>query len=57
MKNIVNVKFTIKNGKIHLKYPKVSHEDYKKIASHIHQVVNPTNLEKHDFNASVRIEL
>jgi hypothetical protein len=57
MKNIVNVKFTIKNGKIHLKYPKVSHEDYKKIASHIHQVVNPTILEKHDFNASVRIEL
>lgn len=51
------IKFTIKDGKIHIKYPKVTAEQYKKIATHIHKVVSLDVLQQHNFNASIKVEL
>jgi len=54
------IKFKIKDGQIHIKCPKVTSEEYKKIATQIHRIVNLDVLDvlqQHNFNASIKVDL
>lgn len=53
----LNIKFEIKNGKIHIKCPKVTLDEYKRIADHIHKVVTPNVIQTHNFKSSINVEL
>jgi len=49
------IKFKIKDGKIHIKCPNVTSDEYKKIATQIHKVVNESVLQNNNFNASIKV--
>jgi len=54
------IKFKIKDGQIYIKCPKVTPEEYKKIATQIHRIVNLDVLDvlqQHNFNASIKVDL
>lgn len=51
------IKFKIKDGKIHIKCPNVTSEQYEKIATQIHRVVNQSVIQNNNFNASIKVEL
>ncbi len=51
------IKFHIKDGKIYVKTPKVTPEQYEKIANQILRVVNSDVLQQHNFTASIKINL
>jgi len=50
------IKFKIRDGKIHIKCPKVTSEQYEKIATQIHKVVNQSVLQNNNFNGSIKVE-
>ena len=51
------IKFKIRDGKIHIKCPKVTTEQYEKIATQIHRVVNQSVLQNNNFNGSIKVEI
>jgi|MDTC01.3.fsa_nt_gb hypothetical protein len=58
-KKSIRVRFTVKDGQIHLKTPSTSWsiDEYKKVASTIHSVVSREIMQSHNFTASVNVTL
>ena len=57
MKNKINVKFKVIDGKVHVKNLKATPEELKRVSNQIHQTINNDVLRNYNFNGTIKVKL